>query len=138
MDAVRIARWLFGSNAAINLLVSSRGLLDPVGYARSFGVEAGAMAWLVRLWMALVLMFGWFFLQVARDPVRRVEVARLNWLEKSVTASAVTVGYLAHQVPASLMLLVVATNWIWIPVLLWNDLALVRLVRRGSPVSSVR
>lgn len=129
MDAVRAARWLFGSNAAINLVVSIRGIVDPTGYAGSFGVDAGDLAWLVRLWMGLVLMFGLLFLLVALDPRRQAALAKVNWIEKTVTATCVTLGFLAGQVPTSLMLLVVATNWVWIPVLLWNDVALQRSLR---------
>ncbi|MEA3136131.1 MAG: hypothetical protein QOC71_412 [Thermoplasmata archaeon] len=129
MDAVRWARWLFGSNAAINLAISVRGLVDPRGYAASFGVEAGELAWLVRLWMGLVLMFGALFLLVALDPRRNAALAKVNWAEKTVTATCVTLGFAQGEVPGSLMLLVVATNWLWIPFLLWNDVALRRAVR---------
>jgi hypothetical protein len=129
MDAVRWTCWLFGSNAAINLAVSLRGLVDPAGYAHSFGVDAGDLAWLVRLWMGLVLMFGALFLLVALDPVRQAALAKVNWVEKTVTASCVTLGFALGDVPTRLMLLVVATNWVWIPFLLWNDVALQRRLR---------
>ncbi len=137
MDAVRAARWLFGSNVAINVAVSVRGLVDPAGYARSFGIEAGELAWLVRLWMLLILQFAVLFLLVALDPCRNAALAKVNWVEKTATATAVTWGFLLGDVPLKLMLLVVATNWAWIPFLLWNDVALRRAVRAARPVPRV-
>jgi hypothetical protein len=54
---------------------------------------------------------------------------KYNWIEKTITATAITAGYFAGDVPARLMFLIVLTNWLWIPFILWGDLAVRRLVR---------
>jgi hypothetical protein len=129
MNAIRAARWLFGSNAVINWAISIPGILDPTGYAQRFGAEPRDMAFLVRLWLGLIFMFGLLFWEVSRDPVRKQALAKYNWIEKTITATAITLGFAAGQVPLLLMLTVVATNWLWIPFILWNDIALRRTAK---------
>jgi hypothetical protein len=133
MNAITTTRWLFGANAVINWAVSIRGILDPVGYARAFGVEVGSLAFLVRLWMGLVFMFGLLFWEVSRDPVGKAALAKYNLIEKAITATAVTLGFAAGQVPSTLLWTIVATNWAWIPFLAWNEVAFRRHDASGHP-----
>ena len=52
--------------------------------------------------------------------------------ELVVSATAVTFGYFAGDIPARLMVLIVFTNWLWIPFIIWGDFA----VRRGLKAES--
>jgi hypothetical protein len=115
-------RWLFGVNAVINWVVSIRGIVDPVGMAVAFGGAAPNYPFMLRLWSAFVFMFGCMFWEVSRHPVTKHSLAKYNWIEKTITASAVTIGYFAGQAPPRLMILIVATNWLWIPVILAYDI----------------
>ena len=122
-------RWLFGVNALINWTVSVRGIVDPVGTALAFGGVAPNYPFMLRLWSAFVFMFGCMFWEVSRDPAGKHALAKYNWIEKTLTAAAVTAGFLAGQAPPRLMLLIVLTNWLWIPFILWWDLAQGRSLR---------
>ena len=115
-------RWLFGVNAVINWIVSIRGIVDPVGMAIAFGGAAPNYPFMLRLWSAFVFMFGCMFWEVSRHPVTKHSLAKYNWIEKTITASAVTLGYFAGQAPPRLMILTVLTNWLWIPLILAYDI----------------
>lgn len=115
-------RWLFGVNAVINWIVSIRGIVDPVGMAIAFGGAAPNYPFMLRLWSAFVFMFGCMFWEVSRHPVTKHSLAKYNWIEKTITASAVTLGYFAGQAPRRLMILIVLTNWLWIPLILAYDI----------------
>ena len=133
MTLDRIGRWLFGSNAVINWTLSLRGILDPVGYALAFGGEAPNYPFLIRLWAGLVFMFGVMFWETSRDVRAKRALVKYNWIEKTITAGAVTLGYFAGDVPPKLMLLVIVTNWLWIPALFWFDRALARSEAGAAP-----
>ena len=122
-------RWLFGVNAVINWVVSIRGIVDPVGMAIAFGGAAPNYPFMLRLWSAFVFMFGCMFWEVSRHPVTKHSLAKYNWIEKTITASAVTIGYFAGQAPPRLMILIVLTNWLWIPLILAYDIAQGRALR---------
>jgi hypothetical protein len=115
-------RWLFGINAVINWLISIRGMVDPVGMASAFGGTAPNYPFMLRLWMGFVFMFGCMFWEVSRDPRDKHSLAKYNWIEKTITATAVTIGYCSGQVPPRLMILIVLTNWLWIPLILAYDI----------------
>lgn len=115
-------RWLFGVNAVINWIVSIPGIVDPVGMAIAFGGATPNYPFILRLWSAFVFMFGCMFWEVSRHPVTKHSLAKYNWIEKTITASAVTIGYLAGQAPPRLMILIVLTNWLWIPLILAYDI----------------
>jgi hypothetical protein len=115
-------RWLFGVNAVINWIVSIRGIVDPVGMAIAFGGAAPNYPFMLRLWSAFVFMFGCMFWEVSRHPVTKHSLAKYNWIEKTITASVVTLGYFAGQAPPRLMILIVLTNWLWIPLILAYDI----------------
>jgi len=117
-------RWLFGVNAVINWIVSIRGIVDPVGMAIAFGGATPNYPFMLGLWSAFVFMFGCMFWEVSRHPVTKHSLAKYNWIEKTITASAVTLGYFAGQAPPRLMILIVLTNWLWwIPLILAYDIA---------------
>ena len=128
-------RWLFRINAGINWLISIRGIVDPAGMAASFGGVAPNYPFILRLWMAFVFMFGCMFWEVSRDPRGKHSLAKYNWIEKTLTATAITIGYYRGQAPPRLMILIVLTNWLWIPLILAYDIAqgrALRSVRAGT------
>ena len=125
--------WLFVINAFINWGLSIGGILDPAGMARAFGGETPIYPWVIRLWQGLVFMFGCMFWEVSRDVRGKAALVKYNWIEKTITASAVTLGYWAGGVPEPIMILVVFTNWLWIPALFYYDMRLRGTLRTASP-----
>ena len=123
MSIEQKGRWLFGVNAAINWAISVPGILDPTDFALSFGVVAPNYQLILRLWMAFVFMFGCLFWEVSRDPAGKHALAKYNWIEKTLTATAITIGYFAGQAPPRLMIMIMFTNWLWIPLILAYDIA---------------
>lgn len=90
----------------------------------------------LRLWQAFVFMFGWLFWEVSRDVQGKSALMKYNWIEKTITASVITGGYIAGDIPQRLLVLIVFTNWLWIPVLLWAEVAVRRLKRHGQVLST--
>ncbi len=115
---------LFAVNAFINWAVSVRGIIDPVGMSLAFNGPPPEYSYVVRLWTGFVFMFGCMFWETSRDVRRKAALVKYNWIEKTITASAVTIGYLAGEVPPRVMTLIVLTNWAWIPFLFYYDLKL--------------
>ena len=122
-------RWAFRVNAGINWLVSVRGIVDPFGAARFFGGPPPTYPFVIQLWSAFVFMFGCLFFEVSRDVSGKIALAKYNWIEKTLTAIAVTSGFAAGTAPARLMVLITLTNWLWIPYLLYLDVAFRRRPR---------
>lgn len=127
MNTERRVAWLFLSNALINWVVSVPGLVSPIAAAAAFGGQAPNYPSIVRLWQCFVFMFGWLFWEASRDVVGKAALLKYNWIEKTITAVVLTIGYVTGDVPARLMLLIVFTNWLWIPWIVWGDLAARRL-----------
>lgn len=115
---------LFGVNAFINWIVSIRGIIDPSGFVRAFGGPAPEYEFAFRVWMGLVFMFGFMFWEVSRDVRGKAALVKYNWIEKTITATGVTVGYITADATARAMLLVTLTNWAWIPFLFYYDMRL--------------
>lgn len=134
MTLERWITWLFRANAIINWVLSLRGIVDPVGMAAIFGAAPPNYPFMVRLWQGFVFMFGCMFWEVSRDPRRKAALIKYNWIEKTITALAVTMGYAVGEVPTRLMVLILLTNWAWIPFLLYADVALRSAMRgEGAP-----
>ena len=130
MTLERKITWLFAANAVINWTLSVRGIVDPIGMAAMFGAAAPNYPSIVRLWQGFVFMFGCMFWEVCRDPRRKIALIKYNWIEKTITALAITGGYLVGELPLRLMLLIILTNWAWIPLLLYYDVALRAAMRQ--------
>jgi hypothetical protein len=109
--------------------VSIRGIIDPVGAALAFGGIAPNYPSVVRLWQGFVFMFGCMFWEVARDVRGKSALIKYNWIEKTITASAITAGYWIGDIPVRLVVLIVLTNWAWIPFIIWADVAMRRRPR---------
>jgi hypothetical protein len=130
MTLERKASLLFAANAIINWTLSIRGIIDPVGAALAFGGAPPVYPSIIRLWQGFVFMFGWMFWEVSRDVRGKAALMKYNWIEKTITATAITIGFFQGDIPVRLMLLIVLTNWLWIPFILWADVA----VRRATHV----
>jgi len=132
MTTERKVSLLFAVNAVLNWIISLPGIVNPTAAALAFGGAAPNTPSLVRLWQGLVFMFGCLFWEASRDVRGKVALLKYNWIEKTITATAITLGYLGGDIPARLMVTIVLTNWLWIPFILWGDIAIRRVVRNGS------
>ena len=135
MTTERKVSLLFAANAVINWTVSMPGMVDPAAAAAAFGSRAPDYPSIIRLWQGFVFMFGCMFWEASRDVRGKVVLLKYNWIEKTITAGALTLGYVAGDIPARLMVLIVFTKWLWIPFILWGDLAVRRLARGEAPAS---
>jgi hypothetical protein len=129
MDATRTyrnVRWLFLANALINWTVSLPGIVDPSGAAAAFGGVEPNYPSVIRLWQGFVFMFGCLFWEVSRDVPGKAALIKYNWIEKTITASAITLGFVLGDIPQRLMILIAFTNWLWIPFIVWADVAVRR------------
>src|SRR4051812_49216396 len=115
MSVERQARILFAINAVTNWVISARGIVDPAGMAHAFGGTAPNYPFIIRLWMAFVFMFGSMFWETSRDVIGKRALIKYNWIEKTLTATAITIGYFAGEAPLKLLVLIILTNWLWIP-----------------------
>jgi hypothetical protein len=130
MSIERQAAWLFRINAFTNWPLSIGAVVAPAAVAVWYGGPAPNYPSIVRLWACLVFMFGCMFYDTSRDVVGKRHLIKYNWIEKTITAAVITLGYANGDVPPRLMLLIVFTNWLWIPLVLYYDLAVHRLVQR--------
>jgi hypothetical protein len=121
------AAWLFRINAVTNWVLSIGPIATPAAVAVWYGGPTPNYPSIVRLWAGLVFMFGCMFFDTSRDVIAKRHLIKYNWIEKTITATAITLGYLQGDVPPRLMLLIVLTNWLWIPAILYYDVAVRRL-----------
>lgn len=132
MTLERQAQLLCRVNAVINWTLSPRGIVDPVGMAMAFGGVAPNYPFVIRLWSGFVFMFGCMFWETGRNVRLKSALFKYNWIEKSITGLAVTLGYFAGEAPSRLMLMIVMTNWLWIPAIVFYDFSLRRAVRNEA------
>ena len=130
MTTERKVSLLFAVNAMINWIVSLPGIFDPTATAAAFGGVVPNYPSVVRLWQGFVFMFGCLFWEASRDVRGKVALLKYNWIEKTITALAITLGYFAGDIPARLMFLIILTNCLWVPFIVWGDVAVRRAVRR--------
>ena len=125
------AAWLFRINAVTNWMLSIGPIAAPAAVAGLYGGPVPNYPSIIRLWAGLVFMFGCMFFDTSRDVVAKRHLIKYNWIEKTITASAITLGYFQGDVPPRLMLLIVVTNWLWIPAIFYYDVAVRRLAGRA-------
>lgn len=125
-------KWVFVVNALINWSLSVRGIIDPVGMIVAFGGAPANYTFVIQLWSAFVFMFGCMFWEVSRDVIAKSALIKYNWIEKTLTATAVTLGFLRGEAPVQLMGMIVLTNWIWIPFIAYFDSQLAIQRRQGK------
>jgi hypothetical protein len=124
----RNVRWLFVSNALINWTICLPGLLNPAFAAEIYGGTQPNYPSIVRLWMGFVFMFGCMFWEISRDVRRKAALIKYNWIEKTITATAILGGYFLGDIPPRLTVMIILTNLLWIPFLIWSDLAVKRAI----------
>jgi hypothetical protein len=60
----------------------------------------------------------------------------INWIEKTLAATAILGGYFLGDIPARVAVMIVLTNVLWIPFIYWADVAVRRTLNpRVSPIS---
>jgi len=123
----RIVKWLFAANALINWAVSIQGMINPYKAAQIFGGIEPNYPTVIRLWQGFIFMFGCMFWEVSRNVVVKASLIKYNWIEKTITATAITFGYIGGDIPLRLMILIIFTNWLWIPFIIWADVAIKRV-----------
>lgn len=126
----RNVKWLFRANALINWTVSLPGLLNPIAAAAMFGGALPNYPSIIRLWQGFVFMFGCMFWEVSRNVEGKSALIKYNWIEKTITATVLTIGYYTGDVPQRLMILIIFTNWLWIPFIVWADVAMRAAARK--------
>ena len=131
MTRERKVSLLFASNAVINWTVSLPGIINPAAAASVFSGAPPNYPSIIRLWQGFVFMFGCMFWEVSRDVRGKHALIKYNWIEKTITATAITFGYFAGDIPGRLMFLIVLTNWLWIPFIIWSDLSIRNLIRES-------
>lgn len=114
--------------AIVNWLVAIGGIIDPTSVAVTFHLTPPNYPFLVRIWTGMVFMFGAMFWEISRDPAGRRRLIKYGWIEKSVTATSVSIAYATGEIPLMMFDLILFTDYFWIAVFLYYDLAL----RRGS------
>ena len=132
MTVERQAQILFAINAVTNWVISARGIVDPVGMAHAFGGATPNYPFVIRLWMAFVFMFGCMFWETSRDVVGKRALIKYNWIEKTLTATAIMIAYFSGEAPIRLFVLIILTNWLWIPAIAYYDFAIRRAVARSA------
>jgi hypothetical protein len=135
MSIEKQAAWLFRINALTNWPLSIGAIVAPVAVAVWYGGPAPNYPSIVRLWACLVFMFGCMFYDTSRNVIAKRHLIKYNWIEKTITASVITLGFASGDVPARLMLLIVFTNWLWIPAVLYYDVAVRRIAHQPMAVS---
>lgn len=131
----RYVRWLFISNALINWAICIPGLVNPALAAEIYGGTQPNYPSIVRLWMGFIFMFGCMFWEVSRNVQKNAALIKYNGIEKSITASAIIGGYFIGDIPVRLAVTIVFTNLLWIPFLVWSDIAVKRTL--NSDLQSV-
>jgi len=84
--------------------------IEPVNYP-----------FLVRIWTGMVFMFGCMFWEISSDLVGKKVLIKYAWIEKSITSISVTLGYFTGNVPTSLFVLILFTDYVWIPLFVYYD-----------------
>src|SRR5712692_8224044 len=108
----------------INWVLSIRGILDPLGMAAAFQGPPPNYPFVIRLWSAFVFMFGCMFWETSRDVRGKAALMKYNWIEKTITATVVTIAFARGEAPQRLMILIVLTNWLWIPAIFYYDFSI--------------
>jgi hypothetical protein len=130
---------VFRVGAIVNWVVTIGAVIDPNSMAATFGVPPANYPFLMRIWSGMAFMFGCMFWEIARDMPAKRALIKYAWIEKSVTAISVTLGFIAGSAPAVVFVLVVFTDWLWIPLFAYYDVQVRRRAtargKRSSPIA---
>ena len=125
-------KWIFRLGAISNWLVAVGGIINPTMVAELVGITPPNYPFLVRIWTGMVFMFGAMFWEISRDMRGKRHLIKYAWIEKCVTAASVTLGYLSGNVPALMFVLILFTDYLWIPLFFYHD----RKMRRASETNT--
>lgn len=133
-------KWIFRLGAVSNWLVAVGGIISPTMVAEAVHITPPNYPFLVRIWTGMVFMFGAMFWEISRDMSARRHLIKYAWIEKCVTAASVTIGYLGGNVPGSMFVLILFTDYLWIPLFFYYDLKMRRAAanQNGPEVSTLR
>lgn len=112
---------VFRIAAVVNWAATIGGIIDPTSLARNFGIPPANYPFLVRIWSGMAFMFGCMFWEIARDLHGKRTLIKYGWIEKCITALSVSWAFVTHTCPEVLFVLIVFTDWIWIPIFLYYD-----------------
>ena len=112
---------VFRIGAIVNWLVAIGGFVDPTWIAQAAGIPPANYPFLVRIWTGMVIMFGAMFWEISSDMDGKRHLIKYAWIEKSITSLSVTIGYLSGSAPGEILVLIVFTDYVWIPVFLYYD-----------------
>jgi hypothetical protein len=121
---------VFRIGAIVNWLVAIGGFVDPTWIAQTAGIPPANYPFLVRIWTGMVIMFGAMFWEISSDMDRKRHLIKYAWIEKSITSLSVTIGYLSGSAPGEILILIVFTDYVWIPVFLYYDRLVAARARR--------
>jgi len=122
---------VFRIGAIVNWLVAIGGFISPAWVAQLSGSPPANYPFLVRIWTGMVIMFGAMFWEISCDLNGKRPLIKYAWIEKGVTSLSVTLGYLSGQAPREIFILIIFTDYIWIPIFLYYDW----LLRRATTSS---
>jgi hypothetical protein len=105
-----VSNWIVAMGGIAPNLVAEMVKIEPVNYP-----------FLVRIWTGMVFMFGCMFWEISSDLVGKKVLIKYAWIEKSITSISVTLGYFTGNVPTSLFVLILFTDYVWIPLFVYYD-----------------
>jgi hypothetical protein len=111
--------WIFRLAAISNWLVAIGGFIDPTWVAQNAHMMPANYPFLVRIWTGMVIMFGAMSWEISRDIHAKRALIKYCWIEKCVTAFGVTTGYANGGAPGELLMLIVLTDYLWIPIFIY-------------------
>ena len=123
--------WVFRLGAISNWLVAIGGFISPTTVADVAQIAPPNYPFLVRIWTGMVIMFGFMFWEISRDIVGKRSLIKYAWIEKCVTSFAVTLGFLTGDVPGIIFVLILFTDYLWIPLFIYFDKKAQRLALIG-------
>lgn len=119
------ARTLFGSAAGFNVLAGLPFLVAMQPVAALMGLQVTpTSALFIQITMALVVMFGWAYWMISRDPVRYRPYIVLGILLKILVVAVIYGHWLAGNIPWPLPVL--ASGDIVFALLFWRYLSSTR------------
>lgn len=120
---------VFRIGAWVNWLVTAGGIIAPGFFAPIIGLDPIEHTFLLRIWSGMAFLWGCMFWEIANDMRGKRHMIKYAWIEKSVTAAAVTIAYCGDTDRYLLVfLMILFTDYLWIPLFLFYD-----VITRGGP-----
>lgn len=106
---------MFRAAGVANWLIAGPSMLAPVRSAELLRAKPPRPPFPVQAWSGMAVMFGFMFWEIAKDPLGKRALIRYGWVEKLVSAVAITIGYRAGDAPRSTLILLTLSDWAMIP-----------------------